>query len=82
MIALARREARVNVTFDLDIAEIYHRHEPGQFGVILLRLSDQTVDSVNATLLRFFRDDGSAIVLDRSLVVIDERRVRVVSSDR
>ncbi len=79
---MARREARVIVTFDLDIAEIYHRHEPGQFGVILLRLSDQTVDSVNATLLRFSRDEASSFVLDRSLVVIDERRVRVVSSNR
>jgi predicted nuclease of predicted toxin-antitoxin system len=79
VVELAKREDRVIITFDLDIGEIYHRRNRGRFGVILLRLDDQTVEAVNRVLDRFFRSEAATIALERSLVVIDDRRVRVVT---
>ena len=77
IVAMAKREARVVITFDLDFGKIYHRWEHGQFGTIVLRLEDQTVESVNRALSRFFADDAGMEELNRSLVVLDESRVRI-----
>jgi predicted nuclease of predicted toxin-antitoxin system len=79
IVAMAKQQGRVIITFDLDFGEIYHRHERGQVGVIILRLEDQTVESVNQVLEKFFRGPAQDIPLERSLVVIDESRVRVAS---
>lgn len=78
VVALAREQERVIITFDLDFGELYHFRERGHLGVIILRLADQTVESVNLALARFFVSDIGDIDLDRSLVVIEERRLRIV----
>lgn len=77
IVALAKREERIIVTFDLDFGEIYYRAQRGQIGVIILRLEDQTKRTVNAVLDTFFSSISPRIDLDRTLVVIDERRVRI-----
>ena len=61
IVALAKKQSRVIITFDLDFGELYHFRERGQLGVIILRLEDQTVESVNAALARFFRSDMTSI---------------------
>src|SRR5512144_2177385 len=43
----AKREQRVIVTLDQDFGEIYYLRERGRVGVLVLRLRDQTVASVN-----------------------------------
>jgi predicted nuclease of predicted toxin-antitoxin system len=78
VVAWARSEGRVIVTFDLDFGEIYHFREPEDVGVIILRLDNQTVESVNSALDRFFRGVGTEVDLDRSLVIVDDHRVRIV----
>ena len=79
LVALAKREGRVIVTFDLDLGEIFHRRERGRIGVIILRLSNQTVESVNQALGRFCSGQAATILLERSLVVIDDTRVRITT---
>jgi predicted nuclease of predicted toxin-antitoxin system len=82
VVALAKRAQRVLITHDLDFGELYHLKERGDFGVIILRLADQTVESVNRVLGQFFSDPATAeIPLTTSLVVIEEHRVRVVRGD-
>lgn len=76
---LAARERRVVITFDLDWGEIYHQRR--QLGVIILRLADQTVESVNRTLEHFFRTSAPGTSLEHSLVIVREQRVRIVSSE-
>lgn len=56
VVELAKREKRIILTFDLDFGEIYHLRERGQVGIIVLRLSDQTIESVNAALKKFFEE--------------------------
>lgn len=80
VVALAKREGRVVITFDLDYGEIYRRWESGHIGVILLRLEDQTASSVNGVLARFFRLEAAAIDIATSLVVLDGARTRVVTA--
>ncbi len=75
---LAIQERRVVVTFDLDFGEIFQQRD--QLGAIILRLADQTVESVNRTLERFFQTSAPGMSLERSLIIVREQRVRVVSS--
>jgi predicted nuclease of predicted toxin-antitoxin system len=77
VVALAMRERRVIVTFDLDFGEIFHRRAHGRFGVIVVRTRDQTVEAVNQLLESFFSTEAPSIVLDQALVVLGERRLRV-----
>ncbi|MGH2559149.1 MAG: DUF5615 family PIN-like protein [Thermomicrobiales bacterium] len=79
VVAIAKSEGRTIITFDLDLGEIYHRQERGNLGVIILRLEDQTVESVNEVLSRFFRAYLNTIPFDRSLVVVENDRVRIRS---
>lgn len=75
MVSLAQTEERVIITFDRDLGEIFHRGHRGRFGVILLRLSDQTIESVNARLDYFFRFEATSIPLSKSLVVLTDDRI-------
>lgn len=79
VVALAHREQRVIITLDKDFGELYHRWERGQLGVIILRLRDESIESVNEVLGSFFRQQVDEIDLDRSLVVLDGTRVRIRS---
>jgi predicted nuclease of predicted toxin-antitoxin system len=79
IVEMAKREGRVVITFDLDFGKIYHRWERGQIGAIVLRLEDQTVESVNRVLGRFFANVAGDVLLERSLVVLDATRVRITS---
>lgn len=77
VVALAKRSDRVIITFDLDFGEMYYLREPGTFGVIILRLVNQTVEAVNGVLGNFFSQLADQIYIDFSLIVIDEDRVRI-----
>lgn len=80
VIEMAKREGRIVVTEDLDFGKLYHRYERGRVGIIVLRLRVQSAAAVNRVLGRFFADPATAAIpLERSLVVIDEARVRVTS---
>lgn len=78
VVELAKQTSRVIITQDMDFGRLYYRYQRGQIGVIVLRLRNQSIDAVDTILNRFFNDPGTiAIDLERSLVVIDESRVRV-----
>ena len=78
VIKFAKKEGRVIITFDLDFGEIYYFSESGKVGIIVLRLGDQTVESVNRVLDKFFQEEAGSINLGKSLVVIDESKIRIV----
>jgi predicted nuclease of predicted toxin-antitoxin system len=79
VVAMAKRDTRIVITFDLDFGEIYHRWERGRLGVIVLRLEDQPVESTNRVLGQCFATLAPTIPLERSLVVLDGERVRITS---
>jgi len=54
VVAVPEHEDRVLIALDLDLGEIYHGRERGKFGVIVLRLRDQTRESVQRLLEVFF----------------------------
>lgn len=77
---MAIREERIVITEDLDFGKLYHHYERAQFGVIVIRLRTQSSSAVNRVLNRFFSDPrNEKIPLDRSVVILDEWRVRVSS---
>ena len=68
------------ITFELDFGEIYHPSARGRVGITVLRLAHQSAASVNRALGRYFADPASAAIpFERSLVVIDDARVRVTT---
>lgn len=79
IVKLARQEDFVIITSDLDFGEVYYRIERERIGVIILRLDDQTIESVNRVLSRFFQTHASELSLETSLVVLESHRPRVVS---
>lgn len=82
VVKLAKENNRVIITFDLDFGEIYHFKEKGGLGVIVLRLNNQTTESVNKTLYKFFKSQAKSINLDNSLVILEEDKVRIYSGDK
>jgi predicted nuclease of predicted toxin-antitoxin system len=64
VVDLAKREQRVIITLDQDFGEIYYLRERGRVGVLVLRLRDQTVASVNRVLAAFFRTQPHDIDLE------------------
>lgn len=80
IVLLAKKERRIIVTFDLDFGEIYHFKEKGKIGVIVLRLEDQTVESVNRTLYKFFSNYAKKVNISKSLIVLKETKVRINGS--
>ena len=78
VIKLAKKEKRVIITFDLDFGEIYYFSERGSVGIIVLRIQNQTVEFVNKVLFRFFKKEAKNIDLEKSLVVIDDTKVRII----
>lgn len=80
VVALAKREHRVIITFDQDFGEIYYLQGRGTFGTIVLQLADQTVEAVNVLLGHFFTSEAQSIDLDSSLIVLREDHVRIVRS--
>jgi len=77
VVELAKEQKRVVITFDQDFGEIYHFKEKGKFGAIVLRLEDQTVESVNQLLGEFFTQQQE-IDLENSLVILEKGKVRVI----
>jgi len=83
VVELAKKEGRVIITFDLDFGQLYHFREESKVGIIVLRLKDQTVESVNAVLKRFFEDlKGQEAQLQNGLVIVEEDGYRLYSAER
>lgn len=70
------------MTSDLDFGQMYHFDESSSLGVIVLRLTDQRVEHVNAVLDRFFTTFTDHDSLAASLVVIEDDRYRFYTKNR
>ena len=75
---LARRSNSILVTFDLDFGEMYYFATAKKLNVIVLRLNDQRVESVNAVLEQFFKIHTDLFENKRKrLVIVGDSGVRV-----
>lgn len=74
----AIQERRILITLDLDFGEIFYFSSKRNIWVIILRLRDQTVESVNKNLKRLL---DSKVLEKRefrnSLIIVEEGRIRV-----
>ncbi|MDA2922267.1 DUF5615 family PIN-like protein [Patescibacteria group bacterium AH-259-L07] len=78
IVTKAIKEKRIIITFDLDFGEIFYFLAKKNLGVIILKLRDQTVESVNKTL-RWLLETK---ILEKkkfknALIIVEERRIRV-----
>lgn len=74
----ATQERRTLITLDADFGEMFYFGTHQEFSVIILRLKNQTVESVNGVLDRLL---ASEILeqknLGNTLIIVDEKRIRV-----
>jgi predicted nuclease of predicted toxin-antitoxin system len=81
--ALARRDGLVILTHDLDFGEIFYLAGETQLGIIVLRLRQQTVETVNDVLTRFLTSGVlTTLDLNNSLVILSETSYRVYRGPR
>ena len=79
LIDFAVAEQRILVTLDLDFGEIYYLSRRHQFGVIVVRVHPATVEKITTALTSFLKSvDLEKEKLTRSLIVVNEKRFRVV----
>lgn len=81
VVNLAKKEKRIIITFDLDFAEIFYFLEQKHFGVIVLRLKDQRVESVNQILENFIKYRKLSKRLkkfNKALLILSETGVRIL----
>ena len=74
--------ARVNeyilVTLDLDFGYLFRILSPHEVGIIILRLENQTVESINAALRRLLATHALEDEKNqKALIVVDEATIRV-----
>lgn len=82
IIVIAKKENRVIITHDLDYGEIYYLQEQGMFGVIMLRLKNQSSENVVKRLTDFFNSsEFRNYKLQKSLVIISEDNIRVFTPE-
>lgn len=76
---IAAKEKRVLITFDLDFGEMYYFAVNKTFGVIVLRLGDQRVETVNKILGQFLEVYGAMLKRKRKrLLILGENEIRFV----
>lgn len=78
IVDFAIKKKLVIITLDLDFGEIYYFSASIRLGVIVLKLKDQTVESVNKNLEKLLATE----VLDKrelakSLIVFDGKKIRI-----
>ena len=80
VVNLAQKQKRVIVTFDLDFGELYHAKSDKPAGIIVLRLQDQTVESVNQVLQKFLLNYEEKFIANPStLAVVKPGAVRFIT---
>ena len=78
IVQFAQKNKYTIITLDLDFGEIYYYHYPLKVGIIILKLKDQTIESVNRTLKILL--DSKIIhkeLLKYSLIIFDGTKIRV-----
>lgn len=75
---LAQKKKLTIITLDLDFGQIYYFSSHARAGVIILKLGDQTIESVNRALLRLHKTKVlEKSKFQKSLIVVDEKRIRI-----
>lgn len=75
VLAFARENGRVLITFDRDFGElVYHRGAPVPPGIIYLRVRPTSVTSAGEAVERLLRP--SSIIIPGHFIVVDDDKVR------
>ena len=77
VIRLAERQGRILITFDKDFGEIAYFSVLKRAGVIILRIADQRIETVNTLLNSFLKKcvaEDAAVNLRGKLIILQEGR--------
>lgn len=77
IVAMAAKENRMLITLDADFGEIFYFGAAHKIGIIILRIRDQRIKSVNSVLAHFLATETFKNEVKDSLFIIDENTVRI-----
>lgn len=78
IVEYAAEHGYILVTLDLDFGYLFRILSPHQVGIIILRLENQTVESVNSALHRLLTTGALDDVKNqKALIVVDEITIRI-----
>ena len=79
VVNLAIKKGRIILTCDLDFGRIYYFFKKKEFGVIVIRVKQPTVENVNAILEKFLLSvDLEKEHFDRCLIILARNKFRVI----
>ena len=77
---MAEAAGRIILTFDLDFGEIYFFAREERFSVVIFRLKDQRVESINTILGKFLITHSHMLTQIRNnLVIVSEHHIRIAN---
>ena len=78
IVEYASEHGYILVTLDLDFGYLFRILSPHQVGIVILRLENQTIESVNSALRRLLDTHVlEDIKNQKALIVVDEATIRV-----
>ncbi|MFC1700955.1 DUF5615 family PIN-like protein [Patescibacteria group bacterium] len=78
IVKLAHKKKMILITLDLDFGELYYFSSKKPIGLIMLKLRNQTVESVNSNLENFFKKKIiNKKENQKALIIIDEKKIRI-----
>lgn len=78
VVLFAISQSRVIITKDRGLGSLCSGHFRGRVGAVVLRVEGRSVSEINGFLDRLFQDrDVAATPLERSLVIVDQRKIRI-----
>lgn len=81
IVQFAQKNKYIIITLDLDFGEIYYYYRSIKIGIIILKLKDQTIESVNKALKILL--DSKILhkeLVRNSLIIFDGTKIRVRKS--
>jgi len=78
IVKFAQKHKYIIITLDLDFGEIYYFINQPKLGTIVLKLRDQTVESVNRSLQILLSSKMlNKKILPNSLIIFDGQKIRI-----
>jgi len=78
IVLFAQKRKYIIITLDLDFGEIYYFSQRSRAGIIILKLKDQTVESVNQSLAILLKSKTiNKEIWQNSLIIFDGKKIRL-----
>lgn len=77
IVKFAQKHGYIIVTLDIDFGEIYYFFSQPEIGIVILKLKDQTIESVNKAMRILSKAGIFKKRFQKSLIIFDGEKIRI-----